>query len=301
MGEGVSVPTPGEESGVLALAGFGVVLASVIGGFMMAGGHLMVLIQPSEFVVIGGAAIGAVLIANGPTVIKQVISQMMAIPKPGISKREYLDMLVMMYELLNVARKDGIMALESHIEHPEDSAVINKYPSFAKNAHAVSFLADTMRLIISGAGIEAHDLDELMDIDLEAHHADAIRPSVLLQTVADGLPGLGIVAAVLGIVITMGAIDGPVEEIGNHVAAALIGTFLGILLAYGFVAPMSANLAIKVEEGQKYFLALKQVILAFHKGSVPAIAVEFARRSLPNEVRPGFTELEAACRDAKTA
>lgn len=286
---------------MLALAGIGVVFFSVIGGFMMAGGHLMVLIQPSEFVVIGGAALGAVLIANGPTVIKQLISQLTTIPKPGMSKREYLDMLVMMFELLNVARKDGVMALESHIEHPEDSSVINKYPSFAKNEHAVRFLSDTMRLIISGAGIEAYDLDELMEIDLEAQHEDAIKPSRVLQTMADGLPGLGIVAAVLGIVITMGAIDGPVEEIGHHVAAALIGTFLGILLAYGFVAPLSANLAIKAEEGQKYFLALKQVILAFHKGSVPAIAVEFARRSLPNEVRPGFTELEAACRDSKNS
>ncbi|HUU45243.1 MAG TPA: flagellar motor stator protein MotA [Acidobacteriota bacterium] len=284
---------------MLALAGIGVVIAAVIGGFTMAGGKLLVLMQPAEFVVICGAALGAILIANGPGVLKQLISQITALPKPGVTKKEYLDMLVMMYELLNVARKDGVMALESHIEHPGDSKIISKYASFAKNEGAVTFLSDTMRLIISGAGVEAHDLDDLMDVDLETHHHDQSKPSKLLQTCADGLPGLGIVAAVLGIVVTMRAIDGPAEQIGQHVAAALVGTFLGVLLAYGFVAPLSANLAGKAEEYQRYFLALKQVLLAFHKGSVPAIAVEFARRSLPHEVRPGFVELEEACRASK--
>ena len=284
---------------MLALAGIGVVLAAVIGGFTLAGGKLLVLMQPAEFVVICGAALGAVLIANGPTTIKRLIRQLTTLPKSGPTKNDYLDMLVMMYELLNVARKDGVMALESHIEHPEESKIISKYPSFATNESAVAFLSDTMRLIISGAGVEAHDLDDLMDVDLETHHHDQSKPSKLLQTTADGLPGLGIVAAVLGIVVTMQAIDGPAEEIGHHVAAALVGTFLGVLLAYGFVAPLSTNLAGKAEEHQGYFVALKQVLLAFHKGSVPAIAVEFARRSLPHEVRPGFVELEEACRASK--
>jgi chemotaxis protein MotA len=278
-----------------------VVITAVLGGFMIAGGHPLVLVQPSEFIVIGGAALGAILIANGPSVIKQLLGNLSKIASPGIGKKDYLDMLVMLFELLNVARKDGIMALESHVEHPEESKIISKYPSFAGNHHAVDFLSDTMRLIISGAGVEAHDLDDLMDLDLETHHEDAARPAKVLQTTADGLPGLGIVAAVLGIVVTMGAIDGPMEEIGHHVAAALVGTFLGVLMAYGFVAPLSSNLAAKAEDESKYFKALKQVLLAFHKGSVPAIAVEFARRSLPHDVRPGFVELEDACRAAKQA
>jgi chemotaxis protein MotA len=267
----------------------------------MEGGHLMVLFQPAEFVIIGGAAFGAILIGNGPKVLKILFSQLMSLQKSGPSKRDYLDMLVMLYELLNVARKDGVVALESHIEHPEDSAVIKKYPSFANNRHAVEFLADTMRLIISGSGIPPHDLEALMDVDLETHHEEKSKPFKVLQVTGDALPGLGIVAAVLGIVITMGAIDGPPEEIGHKVGAALVGTFLGVLLSYGFVQPLANNLSNKTDEQARYFLALKQVLLAFHKGSVAAIAVEFARRSIYTDVRPGFTELEKACRATKIA
>lgn len=281
---------------MIALAGIGVVIAAVVGGYLVAGGKLLVLVQPAEYIVILGAALGSMLIANGPAVIKNLIKQVLNLHKSGPSKKDYLDILVMAYELLTIARRDGVMALEAHIEHPEESAIIGKYPSFAANHHAVGFLSDTMRLIISGSGIQSHDLDALMDLDLEVRHYEHGRPSRVLQVVGDALPGLGIVAAVLGIVITMQAIDGPPEQIGEHVGAALVGTFLGVLCAYGFVQPMAANLAVKADESQSYFRALKQVLLSFHKGSVPAIAVEFARRSLPSDVRPGFTELEDACR-----
>ncbi|MEW5875069.1 MAG: flagellar motor stator protein MotA [Candidatus Zixiibacteriota bacterium] len=281
---------------MIAFIGIFVVVASILGGFIMEGGHMMVLFQPAEFIIIGGAALGAMLIGSGPKVLKQMISQLTGLPKSGPSKQQYLDMLVMLYELLTVARRDGIVALESHVEKPEESNIISKYPSFAKNHHAVEFLADTMRLIISGSGVQAHDLEALMDVDLETHHEETTKPSKVLQVVGDSLPGLGIVAAVLGIVITMGAIDGPPEVIGHKVGAALVGTFLGVLLSYGFVQPLANNLGAKADEHGRYYLALKQVLLAFHKGSVAAIAVEFARRSIYSDVRPTFTELEQACR-----
>ncbi len=284
---------------MIAFAGIGIVIAAILGGYLMEGGKLLVLFQPAEFLIIGGAAGGALIIGSGPKTLKTMISQLASLPKSGPTKKDYLDLLSMLYELLTVARRDGIMALEGHIERPEGSAIIGKYPSFAKNHHAVSFLADTMRLIISGSGVQAHDLDALMDVDLETHHEEATKPSKVLQTTGDSLPGLGIVAAVLGIVITMGAIDGPAEEIGHKVGAALVGTFLGVLLSYGFVQPLAANLASKAEENGRYFVALKQVLLAFHKGCVAAIAVEFARRSIYSDVRPGFTELEEACRATK--
>lgn len=281
---------------LIAFIGIFVVIASVLGGFMMHGGKVLVLVQPSEFIIIGGAAFGAMLIGSGPKVMKEMIGQLSGLPKRGPSKQDYLDMLVMLYELLTVARRDGIVALESHVEKPEESPIISKYPTFAKNHHAVEFLADTMRLIISGSGVQAHDLEALMDVDLETHHEEITKPSRVLATVGDALPGLGIVAAVLGIVITMGAIDGPPEEIGHKVGAALVGTFLGVLLSYGFVQPLANNLGDKAEENGRYYLALKQVLLAFHKGSVAAIAVEFARRTIYSDVRPTFTELEQACR-----
>lgn len=285
---------------MLSIVGLLVVLGAVVGGFLMAGGNLMVLNQPSEFVVIGGAALGSMLIGYSPKALKDMVGQLAGIMKSGPTKKEFVELLVMLYELLNIARRDGLVALESHVEHPEKSPVISKYPGFGKNHHAVHFMADTLRLMISDAGVEAHDLDAMLDADLESHHAESSVPAKILSTIGDAMPGLGIVAAVLGIVITMGHIDGPPEEIGEHVGAALVGTFIGILMSYGFVQPLAANLNNKVEAEARYYLAIKQVLLAFHKGCVPAIAVEFARRSIVSEVRPGFSELEQACRAARS-
>ncbi len=286
---------------MIAIVGIAVVVCAIVGGYLMEGGAMLVLLQPAEFLIIGGAAFGALLIANRPSILKRLARQLGYLTKGGPTRKDYLDLLVMLFELLTLARKDGLVALESHVEAPAKSAILKKYPSFLRNCHAVSFMADTMRLIISGAGVEAHDLEALMDIDLETDHEESSRPSRILQVTADSLPGLGIVAAVLGIVITMRAIDGPAAEIGKKVGAALVGTFLGVLLSYGFVQPLANNLAARASEEGRYCIALKQVLLAFHKGALPAIAVEFARRSIYSDARPGFTELEKACRATRPA
>lgn len=275
-----------------------VVVGSVAGGFLMHGGQLLALWQPNEVIIIGGAALGSMLIATPLSVIKQMISQILGILGSGLAKKDFLDLLVMMYEVFNVARKDGLVGLENHIEHPHDSEIFKRYPKFLKNHHAVDFFADTMRVIISGS-VQPHDLEELMEKDMDALHEEELKPSQALASVSDSLPGLGIVAAVLGVVITMGAIGGPAEEIGHSVAAALVGTFLGILMSYGFVGPLAASLVHRTGDMHQYLGCMKQALLSFHKGVAGVIAVEFARRSLITEVRPGFTELEKACNEAK--
>jgi chemotaxis protein MotA len=284
---------------MIAIVGILVVLGSVIGGYIMAHGHLMVLFQPAELVIIGGAALGSMLIMAPMRVLKSIFGRLMKVLGSGPSKKAYTELLVMMYELFNVARKDGLVGLESHIEDPTKSAVISKYSFFTKNHHALNFLSDTMRLIIMG-GIPEHDLEAMMDLDLETHEHEEMEASSTLQTIGDALPGLGIVAAVLGVVITMGSIGGPVEEVGMHVGAALVGTFLGILMSYGFVQPLASNLKYQITAEGKYYICLKQALIAFHKGFTAAIAVEFARRMISDEVRPSFMEIEEACRATKT-
>jgi len=284
---------------MIAIIGFAVVTLSVIGGYLLEEGHLMVLFQPAEFVIIGGAALGSLLVGTPLKVLKSLVGQLKNVLGSGPTRDSYTELLVMMYELFNVARKDGLVGLESHIENPDESAVITKYPSFLKNKQALHFLSDTMRLIIMG-GVPEHDLDSMLDMDLESHHEENAKPSSSLAKIGDSLPGLGIVAAVLGVVITMGAIGGPPEVIGHKVGAALVGTFLGILLSYGYVQPLSSNLAFMNDLESRYYVCLKQGLLAFHKGFAASIAVEFARRVIPSDVRPGFTEVEEACRNAKS-
>lgn len=275
-----------------------VVLGGVIGGYMMHGGQLLALHQPSELLVIGGAALGALLIASPLSVIKRIIKQFTGVLGSGLGKKDYQDLLVMMYEIFMVARRDGLVGLENHIEHPKDSDIFKRYPRFMKDHHAVAFFADTMRVIISGS-VQPHDLDELMMNDLEIHHEDELKPSQALATTADSLPGLGIVAAVLGVVITMASLNGPPSEIGEKVAAALVGTFLGILGCYGFLGPLAANMSARTQDSHLYLNCIRHALLSFHKGVAGVIAVEFARRSLPSDVRPEFLELEKACNEAK--
>jgi chemotaxis protein MotA len=200
----------------------------------------------------------------------------------------------MMYELFNKARKEGLMGLESDVEEPSKSPVFSKHPKFLKDHHIRDFVCDTLRMAVTGA--EPFDLDQLLDLDMEVHHLDAGQPIAALSSMADSLPGLGIVAAVLGVVITMGALGGPPEEIGRKVAAALVGTFLGILLCYGFVGPIAANMAKSVEEERAYLYVLRVVMITFLKGTAPIMAVEAARRAIPGHVRPSFQEVEKACR-----
>src|SRR5689334_7413540 len=201
----------------------------------------------------------------------------------------------MMYDPLNKARKDGMVALESDIEDPIKSPILSKYAAFVKDHHIRDFVCDTMRMAVSG-GVEPFDLDQMMELDMDVHHHDATQPVQALSTMADSLPGLGIVAAVLGVVITMGALGGPPEEIGHKVAAALVGTFLGILLCYGLVGPLAANMAAAAEGEHAHLLVLRILMASFSNGMAPIIAVEMARRAIPGHVRPGFLEVEKACR-----
>ncbi len=275
-----------------------VVIGGVLGGFVLEGGKAVALYQPLELMIIGGAALGSLLIATPLSVIKAIIGQIKGVLGAGLGKKDYLELLVMMYEVFNVARRDGLVGLENHIEHPKESEIFKRYPKFLANHHAVDFFCDTMRVIISGS-VQPHDLQELMEEDIETLHAEELRPSQALSSVADSLPGLGIVAAVLGVVLTMAAINGPPEEIGHKVAAALVGTFLGILGCYGFVGPLAASLTHRTNDMKQYLGCMKHALLSFHKGVAGVIAVEFARRTLYAEVRPGFTELEKACNESK--
>ncbi len=275
-----------------------IVLGGVLGGYTWHGGKILALNQPAELVIIGGAALGSLLISTPLSVVKGIFAQLKQAMGGGLKKKDYLDLLVMMFEIFNVARKDGLIGLESHVERPEDSEIFKRYPTFLKNHHAVAFFTDTMRVIISGA-VQPHDLEDLMDSDIEILHEEERRPSDALGAIADALPGLGIVAAVLGVVITMAAIDGPPSEIGHKVASALVGTFLGILGSYGFVGPLAASLKHRINDSKQYLGCMKYALLSFHKGVAGVIAVEFARRSLYAEVRPGFLDLEKACNEAK--
>jgi chemotaxis protein MotA len=283
---------------MLSIVGFVVVTLAVLGGFTIAGGSVFALIHPSEFIIIGGAAIGMILISTPMSTFKKMIGQVTGIMKAGPSKRDYIELLVMMYEIFNLARRDGVIALESHIESPQESAILTKYTRFIKDPFAVAFFCDTVRSITTGA-VSGHELDEIMELDLESHHQEDKTPTGILSKVGDSMPGFGIVAAVLGVVITMSHIDGPPEEIGHMVGTALVGTFLGILAAYGFINPTAMNIEQKIAENLGYYTCLKQGLLGFNRGYVPSFVAEFARRGISPEVRPSFTEVEDACREAK--
>ncbi len=274
------------------ILGIIIVLSCVAGGYVLAHGRLAALWQPFELLIIGGAAFGAFVITNPPTVIKgtfAAIGKLLAGSKH--SKKTYMELLGLMYDLFSKARKEGLMALEADIDEPENSEIFKKYPAILKNHHTVEFIADYLRLMVGG-NMNPFELENLMDVELETHHHEAAKIPTAIQTVSDALPGFGIVAAVLGIVITMGSIGGPVEELGAHVAAALVGTFLGILLAYGFVGPMSGALAAINEDDSKALECIKVCLLATLNGYAPQIAVEFGRKTLYSHHRPGFQELE---------
>ncbi|MEO7191719.1 MAG: flagellar motor stator protein MotA [Vicinamibacterales bacterium] len=284
---------------MLVIGGLIVVLAAVAGGYLWEGGNINLLIQPAEFVIIGGAALGTLLASTPMSVLHELVVQLKRLMTPPPSRKEYSDLLVMMYQLFRVAQSTGVMALEPHLDNPSESAVFSKYPQFLERKGSVAFFADSARVIIVG-GIAPHDFENLMYEDLEIRHRESLVPSGTLMKIGDALPGLGIVAAVLGVVITMQAIGGPVEEIGHRVGSALVGTFLGILLSYGFVQPVANNLEHRVTEELNIEQAIKAGLLAIHKGFAPAIAVEFARRVVPEEVRPSFEETEQLCRNARS-
>jgi len=280
---------------MFAIIGILIVVAAILGGYLMEHGNVRVLLQPAELLIIGGAAMGTVLIANPIHILKKIAAGIIGVFSGSkFTKQLYIESLKMMYELFNKARKEGLMGLESDVEDPSKSAVFSKHPEFLKNHHVRDFVCDTLRMAVTGA--EPFDLDQLLDLDMEVHHHDSGQPVSALSSTADALPGLGIVAAVLGVVITMGALGGPPEEIGRKVAAALVGTFLGILLCYGFVGPIAANMARTAEEEGAYLYVLRVVMISFLKGTAPIMAVEAARRAIPGHVRPSFQEVESACR-----
>jgi chemotaxis protein MotA len=277
---------------MFVIIGIVVVFGAVIGGYLMEHGNLKVLVQPAELVVLGGAALGTLLIANPLHVLKAVFGGIMGtLSGSKYDKAKYLETLKMMFELLSRARKEGLMALESDSDAPDKSPVFSKYPKFLKDHHALHFVCDTIRMA-SGGGVEAFDVDQMMEMDMDTHHHESGIVVAALSTVADALPGLGIVAAVLGVIITMGALGGPPEEIGHKVAAALVGTFLGILLCYGLIGPVAGNMTKATDAEHSYYQALRAVIVAFMKGSPPSLAVEYGRRSIPGDVRPSFQETE---------
>ncbi len=286
---------------MFVIIGIVVVIGSVLGGFVSHGGPLGVLVQPSEFVIIGGAALGALLVQTPLVVLKQLTGRISGIFKGDpYTKAEYLNLLKTMFELFNAATRDGLIAIEPHVEKPESSTIFAKNKFLIHHHHALYYLADTMKLLMGG-GVPAHDLEAMLEADIDTHHAESGTASSMIQKVGDALPGLGIVAAVLGIVITMQAIEGPPAEIGNKVAAALVGTFLGIFLCYGFVGPMSTHMELLSQSESRYFECMKAGIVAYAKGNSPVVVVEFARRVITSDARPTFQEVEQAVKALKKA
>lgn len=286
---------------MFAIIGIVLVFGAVLGGFLMEKGHIEVLVQPAELLIIGGAAIGTLLVANPIHILKGIVSGLKGVlGSSKFDQARYLDTLKMMYEFLNKVRKEGLLSVEMDVEKPQESALFKKYPKFLGDHHARDFVCDTLRMAITG-GVEPFDMDQMMELDMEVNHHEATQPVSALSTMADALPGLGIVAAVLGVVITMGALGGPPEQIGHKVAAALVGTFLGILLCYGVAGPLSSNMAKSAEEHNSYLHVLRVLLLAFLKGSAPMIAIEMGRRAIPARVRPSFDQMEKTCKNQATS
>lgn len=286
---------------MFVIIGFVVVIGAIVGGYLMEHGNLMVLMQPAELVIIGGAGFGTLLIANPlHTLIAVMKGALGTLKGSPYTKVFYAEQLRMLNDIFVYARKNGMAKLEADLDDPEKSQLFSKYPKFIGDHHAVHFFCDTVRMAISG-GVAPFELDQLMELDLDVQHHGHSESAAALNTVADALPGIGIVACVLGIVITMGALGGPPEAIGHKVAAALVGTFLGILLCYGFLSPLASNMSKMGEAQGQYMQFLRLGVLAFVKGTAPSLAIEFARRGIPLHVRPSFKETEAAIKGGGAA
>ncbi|GJE37347.1 flagellar motor stator protein MotA [Methylobacterium persicinum] len=271
-----------------------VVFACVFGSYAQMGGHLLVLWQPFEFVIILGSAIGAFIIGNIGPVLKSVPSMLATLVKgPKYSQQCYLELLGMQFSLFKLAKQKGSMALEPHIENPSESTLFNAFPTFAANHHAVEFVCDYMRMVTLGVN-NVYEIEVLMDEELETHHEEQERLVSAMQSLADGTPALGIVAAVLGVIKTMGAIKEPPEVLGHLIGGALVGTFFGVFVAYGFFGPMAQSLKSLFAAESKYYLSLKAGLLAHISGQPPVMSIEFARKSLLSDVRPTFDEVEKA-------
>ena len=279
---------------MLFIIGAIIVSVSVIGGFVAIGGHLYVLWQPFEFVIICGAALGAFIIANPKSLLAKVgsaVGQMMKGPRH--TKESYLELLSLLYAIFRLAKSKGMLVLEQHVENPEESELFGKFPLFFADKHALGFVCDYLRMMVMGAE-NPYEMEPLMDEEIEAHHTEQMTLSNAFRTVGDGLPALGIVAAVLGVIHTMGSITEPPEVLGKLIGGALVGTFVGVLLSYGFVAPMADALKAVYDSETKYYQCIKVGLLAHMQGYAPSVSIEFARKALFSNVRPTFYEVEEA-------
>ncbi len=277
---------------MFVIIGYIIVCGSVFGGFALAGGHLGALFQPIELLMIGGAAGGAFLVGNTAKAIKATLKALpLCLKGSAYSKDSYMELMALLYELLGKVRKEGLMSIEGDVEQPHESPIFAKYPKILHDHHVVEFITDYLRIMVSG-NLNAMEIENLMDVEIETHHHEALLPSHTIAKLGDGMPAFGIVAAVMGVVHTMESVGIPPSELGMLIAHALVGTFLGILLAYGFVGPLSGLLEQKAEESSKMLQAIKVVLLANLNGYAPAMAVEFGRKVLVSTERPGFTELE---------
>lgn len=284
---------------MFVIIGYVVILGAVIGGFIMAGGHVGSLIQPTELIMIGGATLGAFFVANNAKVVKATVAALPTVFKGSkFSKALYLDLLSMLFEVLSKVRKEGLMSIESDIENPDASPLFSKYPTVSSDHHLMEFLTDYLRMMVGG-NLNAFEIENLMDIEIETHHHEAEIPAHAVAKTADALPAFGIVAAVMGVVHTMESVGIPPSELGKLIAAALVGTFLGILLSYGFVGPLATVLEHKVDEGTKVYQCMKVVLLASMNGYAPQVAVEFGRKVLYSTERPTFKELEDEVKNRK--
>jgi chemotaxis protein MotA len=281
------------------MIGYLIVFGGVIGGFIIEGGPIAILNQPVEFLIIGGAGVGA-LVVGTPTKILFALGANLkrVIFKNGLSKKHYMELFAMLYEIFTIMRKSGEMALERDVDDPANSEVFKKYPSFMSNHAATSMLLDSLRLVISGSA-NAEELSHLMDEDIATHEEEARRPASVLTKTADAFPGLGIVAAVLGVIIAMGSMDQGPEVLGHKIAVALVGTFIGILVCYGILQPLVQKMELLAVEDAKYLECIKTGILAYLHGAAPIIAVEYGRRVIFSTERPTAQELEDACRRQK--
>lgn len=278
------------------LLGLAILFAACIVGFLLSGGHLVALFQPYELLILLGSAMGAMLISNPLAVTIATLKGIGGLIKPSPYKKDlYLDLLALLYDIFNKMRREGMLAVEADIDDPSASPLFTKYPSVEKIHGSIDFIVDYLRVMMIGS-IAGHELEALIDAELETHHTEASLLPSALSKVADALPGFGIVAAVMGIVITMGSLGGPPAELGHHVAAALVGTFLGILLSYGIFGPLSTMLEHNVREESKFYECIKVSLIATLNGAAPQIAVEFGRKVLYHSVRPTYVEVDEKVR-----
>jgi chemotaxis protein MotA len=285
---------------LLVIIGYIVVLLSVFGGFVIAGGHLHSLLQPVELLMIGGAAGGSFLVGNNGKAIKATLKALPTVLKGSkYSKALYMELMTLLFEILSKVRKEGLMSIENDIEKPEDSAIFTKYPGVLADHHIIEFMTDYLRLMVSG-NMDAFQIENLMDNEIETHHVEGEVPVHVVAKMGDAMPAFGIVAAVMGVVHTMASVGIPPSELGILIANALVGTFLGILLAYGFVGPLSSLLEHKLHESSKMFQCVKVTLLASLNGYAPALAVEFGRKVLFSTERPSFLELEEHIKQSKS-